>query len=133
MKSRETVVGLRRFAVEDKQRKVADLELMIAEFGRMAQDLDQQIATEEHRAGVSDVNHFSYPPFAKAAMQRRDNLKASVDDLEAKLRVARDELEDAQDLLKKAEQREDRRQESAGATPAAAEDATEAQASVRSL
>ena len=85
------------------------IELMIAEFGRMAQDLDQQIAAEETRAGVNDPNHFSYPPFAKAAAQRRDNLATSVEDLMAKLRTAQSELEQAQDVLRKAQQREERR------------------------
>ncbi|MGI9404902.1 MAG: flagellar export protein FliJ [Hyphomicrobiaceae bacterium] len=115
MKSRETVVQLRKFDVEEKQRKVADLEIMIAEFGRMAQDLDQQIAAEEARVGVNDPSHFSYPPFAKAAAQRRDNLSTSVLDLTAKLHAAQDELEQARDVLRKAEQRESRRQDNSSA------------------
>jgi len=109
MKTRETVVQLRRFDVEEKQRKVVDIESMIAEFGRMAQDLDQQIATEEARTGVSDSSHFSYPPFAKAAAQRRDNLAASVQDLQSKLDAARNDLEEARELYQSAQQREARR------------------------
>lgn len=111
MKSRETVVQLRRFDVEEKQRKVADLENMIAEFGRMANDLEQQIAAEEARAGVSDPEHFSYPPFAKAAAQRRDNLATSVQDLQAKFDAAQQELEAAREVYRKAQQREERRQD----------------------
>jgi len=111
MKSRETVVQLRRFDVEEKQRKVADLENMISEFGRMASDLEQQIAAEEARAGVSDPSHFSYPPFAKAAAQRRDNLATSVQDLMVKFEAAQQELEDAREVYRKAQQREDRRQD----------------------
>ncbi len=118
MKSRETVVQLRRFDVEEKQRKVGDLETMIGEFGRMAQDLDQQIATEEARAGVSDASHFSYPPFAKAAAQRRDNLTASVQDLMAKFEVAQGELEQAREVYRKAQQREQRRQDRSSASAA---------------
>ncbi|MEL6421988.1 MAG: flagellar export protein FliJ [Pseudomonadota bacterium] len=111
MKSRETVVQLRRFDVEEKQRKVSDLETMIAEFARMAQDLEQQIAAEEARAGVSDPNHFAYPPFAKAAAQRRDNLATSVSDLEEKLAAAKVDLEQADEVYQKARQREERRQD----------------------
>ena len=105
MKSRETVVKLRKFDVEEKQRKVADLEIMIAEFSRMAQDLEQQIAAEEARVGVNDPQHFSYPPFAKAAALRRDNLSASVEDLMTKLHAGQDELAQAREILRKAQQR----------------------------
>ena len=89
MKSRDAVIRLKRFEVEEKQRKVAEIEAMIAEFNHMATDLDRQIAIEQERAGVSDVNHYAYPTFAKAAIQRRDNLATSVAGLEAKLAAAR--------------------------------------------
>jgi len=101
MKSRESLLRLRQFDVDEKRQKVSDLEMMIADFQRLAVDLEQQIAAEEARAGISDVNHFAYPPFAKAAIKRRDNLRNSVADLEAKLEEARSELEEAVTELKK--------------------------------
>ena len=119
MKTRETVVQLRRFDVEEKQQKVVDLDVMIAEFTRMAQDLDHQIAAEEARAGVTDSNHYAYPPFAKAAAQRRDNLVASVHELRIKLQDAMAELEQAKELLQKAELREERRGDGAASDNAA--------------
>ena len=85
MKSRDAVIRLKRFEVEEKRRKVAEIETMIGEFSHMAADLDRQIAIEQERAGISDVNHYAYPTFAKAAIQRRNNLTASAADLEAKL------------------------------------------------
>jgi len=103
MKSREGLARLRAFELTEKQRKVADIEMMIAEFSRMAGELDQQIESEETRSGVTDPNHFSYPPFAKAARQRRDNLKQSIADLEVKLAAAREELEAAEGELGKIE------------------------------
>ena len=103
MKSRDAVIRLKRFEVDEKRRKVAEIEAMIGEFNHMATDLDRQIAIEQERAGVSDVNHYSYPTFAKAAIQRRDNLATSVAGLEAKLAVAQGDLEKADDDLKKIE------------------------------
>jgi len=103
MKSRDAVIRLKRFEVEEKQRKVAEIEAMIGEFNNMAADLDRQIAIEQERAGVSDVNHYAYPTFAKAAIQRRDNLAMSVAGLEAKLQAARGELDEAIEDLKKIE------------------------------
>lgn len=108
MKSRDAVSRLKRFEVEEKQRKVAEIEMMIGDFGQMAQDLDRQIAIEQERAGVSDTNHYAYPTFAKAAIQRRDNLLASAADLEAKLSAARATLTEAFEELKKIELLEER-------------------------
>ena len=108
MKSRDAVSRLKRFEVEEKQRKVAEIEAMIGDFSQMAQDLDRQIAIEQERAGVSDTNHYAYPTFAKAAIQRRDNLLASAADLEAKLSAARETLREAFEELKKIELLEER-------------------------
>jgi flagellar protein FliJ len=108
MKSRDTMVQLVRFKTEEKRKKVADLETMIRDFEGMAVDLDRQIEAEHERTGVRDENHFSYSTFAKAAAQRRANLRASVDDLKRRLDAAREELSGAQTDLKKAEQIEDR-------------------------
>jgi flagellar export protein FliJ len=81
---------------------------MIGDFNHMAVDLDRQIAIEQERAGVSDVNHYAYPTFAKAAMQRRNNLAASASDLAAKLAAAREEFDGACEDLKKIELLEER-------------------------
>jgi hypothetical protein len=75
---------LKRFEADEKQRKVADIEAMINEFEQMAADLERQIVSEEERTGVRNEAHFAYSTFARAAAQRRDNLRASVADLRAK-------------------------------------------------
>ena len=74
-----------RFDYDEKRQQVNDLEMMIADFRRMANDLDQQIKIEQQTSGISDVNHFAYPTFARAAISRRDNLKASILELEKRL------------------------------------------------
>ena len=108
MKSRDALSRLKRFDVEEKQRKVAEIESLIGDFNQMANDLDRQIAIEQERAGVSDTNHYAYPTFAKAAIQRRDNLLASAADLETKLMKARETLAEAFEELKRIELLEER-------------------------
>jgi flagellar FliJ protein len=103
MKSRDTLIRLRRFDVDEHRQKVSDIETMINDFKQMAADLDRQIEVEQERAGVSDVNHYAYPTFAKAAIQRRENLVASISDLEEKLEKAREDLAEAFEELKKVE------------------------------
>jgi flagellar protein FliJ len=101
MKSRDAVLKVSRFEVAEQRRKLADLEVMINDFNRMASDLDAQIEAEHIRSGVRDPTHFSYSPFAKAARQRRDNLLTSVADLTSKLDAAKLELGQAEEEFKK--------------------------------
>ena len=92
-----------RFEYDEKRQQVNDLEMMIADFRRMANDLDQQIKIEQQTSGISDVNHFAYPTFARAAISRRDNLQASIVELEKRLERARQEALESFELLKLAE------------------------------
>lgn len=108
MKSRDTLLRLRRFQVEDKRRRVAQIETMIAEFSRMAADLDREIALEEQRSGISDTNHFAYPTYARAARNRRDNLQRSADELRAQLAEAKVQLDEALDEMSKVQSLEGR-------------------------
>ena len=110
MKPRESLVRLKRFQVDEKRRRVMQIEMMIAEFTRVASDLDREIATEENRAGITDQNHFAYPTYAKAAAQRRDNLRRSADELLEQLSEAKSDMDAAAADLTKAEQLEDREQ-----------------------
>jgi flagellar export protein FliJ len=108
MKSRESVLRLKRFQVQEKARQVAQIETMISQFQSMAEDLVSQIAYEEKKTGITDTNHFAYSTFAKAAQLRHENLKTSVQDLHEQKSAAELALEEVQEELKKAEKLEAR-------------------------
>jgi flagellar protein FliJ len=110
MKSRETLIRLKKFQVDEKRRKVAQIEGMIAEFDRMAGDLEREIKSEQDRAGIHDPGHYAYPTYAKAAMGRRDNIKRSADELRVQLEDAKAALGEAFDEMKKAELLDERDQ-----------------------
>jgi len=110
MKSRETLIRLRKFQVDEKRRRVAQIESMVADFDRMAADLEREITAEQDRAGIHDPTHFAYPTYAKAAMVRRDNLKRSADELKGQLEDARMALAEAFEELKKVELLDERDQ-----------------------
>jgi flagellar export protein FliJ len=103
MKSREGLIRLKRFHVEEKRRQVAQIEAMIAEFERMAKELNDQILSEQEKSGIHDAGHFAYPTFAKAASQRRDNLTASANELKGQLAAAKAECDEAIAELEKIE------------------------------
>lgn len=110
MKSRESLIRLKQFQVDERRRQVSQIESMVDEFKRMARELDDQIASEQKRVGITDETHFAYPTFAKAAAQRRDNLLNSAEELNEQLENAREELREALEELKKFELLEERDQ-----------------------
>jgi len=114
VKSRsESLIRLKKFEVDEKRRQVMQIEMMIADFERMATELDQQIEIEQQKTGISDVAHFAYSTFAKAALTRRDNLLSSAGNMREKLEAAQDTLAEAIENLKKVElldQREHQRE-----------------------
>ena len=64
MKSRETLIRLKKFQVDEKRRRVSQIEGMIADFQRMSVDLEREIQSEQERAGINDPSHFAYPTYA---------------------------------------------------------------------
>ncbi|MCW5690126.1 MAG: flagellar export protein FliJ [Pseudolabrys sp.] len=111
MKSRETLIRLKKFQVDEKRRKVAQIEAMMAEFDRIAGELDREIRLEQDRAGIHDPGHFAYPTYAKAAMTRRENLKRSAEELKGQLDDAKAALGEAFEELKKVEMLDERDKE----------------------
>ena len=66
MKARDSLIRLKRFQVEERNRRLKQIEAMIADFERMAADLDREIASEEEKSGISDKTHFAYSTYARA-------------------------------------------------------------------
>jgi len=111
MKSRsESLIRLKKFQVDEKRRQVSQIEAMVADFERMAGELDQQIEIEQQKTGIADAGHFAYSTFAKAALSRRDNLLASAADMKNTLETAQDALVEAVEELKKVELLDQREQ-----------------------
>ena len=106
MKSRETLIRLKKFQVEERRRRVAQIEGMISEFERISGDLERDIKIEQDRSGIHDPGHFAYPTYAKAAIQRRDNLKAQLEDAKAALGEAFEEMRKVELLGERDQMRE---------------------------
>lgn len=108
MKSRESLVRLKEFQVKEKRRQLNQLQSMMAEFERMAKELENQISFEEKKSGITDSTHFAYPTFAKAARQRADNLQESIRELKVQQDAAELALEEVQAEYEKAAAIEER-------------------------
>jgi flagellar export protein FliJ len=109
MRNRESLIRLHRFQVDEKRRKVAELENMLEEFHARERELEAQVIAEQKKAGISDVAHFAYPMFAKSVIRRRQNILHSIEDIGRQLDAAKEELATAFRELKKYEILEDNR------------------------
>ncbi|AQT47781.1 MULTISPECIES: flagellar export protein FliJ [Bartonella] len=108
MKPRESVVRLKMFQVREKRRQISQLDMMMGEFNRMVSELETQIVNEERKSGITDVNHFAYPTFARAARQRRENLINSIRDLQIQKASAEMKLHELEAELERAQALEER-------------------------
>jgi flagellar export protein FliJ len=89
----------------------------------MSADLEREIQHEQDRAGINDPSHFAYPTYAKAAIQRRENLVRSADELRVQLEDAKAVLGEAFEELKKVELLDERDQARVRAEESAREQA----------
>ena len=76
---------------------------MISGFERISADLERDIKIEQDRSGIHDPAHFAYPTYAKAAIQRRNNLKRSAHGLKIQLEDAKAALGEAFEEMRKVE------------------------------
>lgn len=103
MRSRESLLRLNRFKVEDCRRQVADMDMMINDLMRKHDDLDAHVKFEEQRTGVSDVNNVNYSMAAKSVRGRRDNTLRTVAELRDQHETMIERLKDAEADLRKVE------------------------------
>ena len=61
---------------------------LIADCGRMAADLDQEVRNEEDCVKIHDSADVAYSTYAKASASRRDNLRRSAHEFKAHLAKA---------------------------------------------
>ena len=103
MRSRESLLRLNRFRVEDCRRQVADMDLMISDLMRKHDDLDNHVKFEEQRTGVSDPSNVNYSMAAKSVRARRDNILATVAELRDQHETSIERLKEAEADLRKVE------------------------------
>jgi len=103
MRSKDSVLRFHRFQFEEKQQQVAEIEMMIGDFQRKLNELEQQIEAEETRSGVSDPTHFSYSMTAKSLRTRHENLVKSITDLQVQYDAIKVQADEAEAELRKVE------------------------------
>ena len=99
MKRGDTLIRLRRFRVDEMKRRMATLDGMKADAERKLADLEDSVARERQRAGDSDIGRLAFPSFLRSIETRRENLRATLKDIERERVTAQADLNTAfQDL-----------------------------------
>src|ERR1700687_3187838 len=99
MKRGDTLIRLRRFRVDEMKRRMATLDGMKADAERKLSDLEDSVARERQRANDSDIGRLAFPSFLRSIETRRENLRATMKELERERATVQADLTTAfQDL-----------------------------------
>lgn len=110
-KSRDALIRLQKWHVDEIRRKLAELQSMHAEFERKRAELAASVADERKFGETSPIGAFAYPSFARAMNERSARLEESIKGIEREIALTKDALNEAYSELKKIEVLEDQRLE----------------------
>jgi septation ring formation regulator EzrA len=103
MKSREALVRLNRFRVDEIRKRLKSLDDMRADLRKKMSDLETMVQEEQRRAANSDLGRLAFPSFARSVQARRENIQRTVDEVERQAATVTEELQGAYRELKKHE------------------------------
>lgn len=99
MKRGDTLLRVKRFRVDDLKRRMATLDGMKADLERKLTDLEESVARERQRANDSDIGRLAFPSFLRSIDARRENLRATLKEIEGERATVQQDLSTAfQDL-----------------------------------
>jgi flagellar export protein FliJ len=103
MKSRDALIRLNRFRVDEIRKRLKSLDDMRADLVKKMTDLETMVQEEQRRAQQSDLGRLAYPTFARSVMARRENIQRTIDEVEKQAATVTEELQGAYRELKKYE------------------------------
>ena len=113
MRNYEALIRLARFKVEELQKQMATIEQARGDLERQVEQLAASVPEEQVAANASKEGFVAYGSYAQAVINRKNNLRVSIDEVDGQAEKLRAELEAAFAELKKYEIMEDRRVEAA--------------------
>ena len=108
-RSHAPLIRLARFKVEELQKQMAEIERARASIGAQISRLEQSVPEEQAVAAEDKDGYLAYGSYARSVIQRKENLRASLDEVDGQADALRARLEDAFSELKKYELLEERR------------------------
>lgn len=108
-RSHEPLIRLARFKVEELQKQMAELDRSKQALINQIERLEASVPEEQAIATQSKDGYLAYGSYAQAVIKRKDNIRASLSEVEAQSDALRERLSEAFQELKKYELLEERR------------------------
>lgn len=109
VRSHAPLIRLARFKVEELQKQMGEIERIRASIREQITRLEESVPEEQSVASESREGYLAYGSYARSVIQRKDKLRASMDEVDAQADDLRARLEQAFTELKKYELLEERR------------------------
>ncbi len=107
-KDLETLIRVHRWRLDERRKKVMELEGLRAEFESRAQALEEEVRREQREAAQDTVVAMTYGAYAAGVIQRRETIQRSIAEIDSELDAAKRDVAEAFRELKKYEIAEDR-------------------------
>jgi len=109
MRNFEALIRLARFKVEELQKQMSIIDMARADLESQVERLNNSVPEEQIAANASKDGFMAYGSYAQAVITRKQNIRASIDEVDAQAAKLRADLEGAFAELKKFELMEERR------------------------
>lgn len=103
MKGLDSVIRLQRWQLDEKRRKLTDLERLRAELLGRLQRLDHEVQQEGQLAGRDNEVAAAFPKYVSAALQQKQTLRNSIGDVDTQIVAAQDDVSVAFEAVKRYE------------------------------
>jgi flagellar protein FliJ len=103
MKKTDTTLAVKRFRLEEARRRMATMDAMKSDLERKLADLESSVAREKQRANDSDIGRLALPTFLRSIDARRENLRATLKEIERERASCQQDLDTAAQELKAVE------------------------------
>jgi flagellar export protein FliJ len=108
-RSHAPLIRLARFKVEELQKQMADIEQVRGSIHDQIDRLEESVPEEQAVAAENKDGYLAYGSYARSVIQRKEKLRASLEEVDAEAGALRERLESAFGELKKFELLEERR------------------------
>jgi flagellar export protein FliJ len=108
-RSHEPLIRLARFKVEELQKQMAELDRSRQSLIDQIERLEASVPEEQAAATEFKEGYVAYGSYAQAVIKRKENIRASLDEVEVQADALRSRLSEAFQELKKYELLEERR------------------------
>jgi flagellar export protein FliJ len=108
-RSHAPLIRLARFKVEELQKQMAEIERIRTSINDQIERLDESVPEEQAAASENRDGFLAYGSYARSVIQRKGNLRASLDEVDGQAGSLRARLEESFSELKKFELLEERR------------------------